>query len=380
MISFQPTEDEISFIKVAKDFAKNRIRPLARACEKRRAVDKTLDDEAAELGFLSLELPESWEGLELSSITQVQLMQALSYGDLDIIQGFQGAGDAASLFRLLPDIPILKNNKEDLAGGATTALLDLGNGVEGPGKQLNIHRRQDGYILQGLSHPVRMAPSADYAMIAGDDSHGKSVILWLDNSADWTIQQGDYRLGLLASGLGRLSFERVKVPATHVLAEGEDADDILREARTRIRILQAAKETGLMEAALDYATEYTAERKAFGREIAAFQGVSFRVASMALETRIANHLVLEAAAGMDNQEPAAERLSLRAMHRAHRSLRYVTDSAVQLLGGHGFVQDFPAEKWMRDAQAQVMLYGRENDLLARSGDHLIAGEKEVTVT
>ncbi|TFJ94251.1 acyl-CoA dehydrogenase family protein [Lentibacillus salicampi] len=380
MISFQPTEEETSFIKVAKDFAKNRIRPAARTCEKQRAVDQKLGDEAAELGFLSLELPEDWEGLELPLLTQVQLMQALSYGDLDIIQGLQGAGDAASFFRLLRDNPVFKDKMVDLTSGATTVLIDLENNDELSENQLSLRHDHDGYILQGLSQPVRMASFADYALVAGKDSQGKNVIIWLDDSADWMVHQGDYRLGLVASGLGRFSFENVKVPLTHVLVEGTAADDILREARNRIRLLQAAKETGLMEAALDSATEYTAERKAFGREIAAFQGVSFRVASMAIETRIANHLVLEAAVKADNREPSAERLSLRALHRAHRSLRYVTDSAVQLLGGHGFVRDFPVEKWMRDAQAQVMLYGRENDLLVRSGEQLITGEEEVSVT
>src|SRR5699024_11816227 len=115
-------------------------------------------------------------------------------------------------------------------------------------------------------------------------------------------------------------------------------------------------------------------------EVAKFQGVSFRVASMTMETRMANHLVLEAAVKTDEHDPAAERLSLRALHRAHRSLRYVTDSAVQLLGGHGFVQDFQAEKWMRDAQAQVALKEREHDLLVRYGELQITGEKEVTTT
>src|SRR5699024_11882159 len=112
-------------------------------------------------------------------------------------------------------------------------------------------------------------------------------------------------------------------------------------------------------------------------EVAKFQGVSFRVASMTMETRMANHLVLEAAVKTDENDPAAERLSLRALHRAHRSLRYVTDSAVQLLGGHGFVQDFPAEKWMRDAQAQVLLYGRENEYLLQRGEQLVNGVQEV---
>ncbi|WP_164667964.1 acyl-CoA dehydrogenase family protein [Virgibacillus doumboii] len=379
MISFRPTDEEISFTQVAKNIAKARVRPLARNCEENREVDQSLINELAELGFLSLELPEDWEGLELPMITQVQLEQALSYGDLGIVQGLPGAGDIASLIRLLPESQVLIADKARLTNKGTTAFVDMVNTEEPWNSQLTIHENDDGYYIKGSSQPVRLAANAEYVAVAAKDSQGKSVILWLNDSNDWLVEQGDYRLGLLAAGIGRFSFNRVELPRSRVLAEGKSADELLQKVLTRTRILHAAKEVGLMEAALDYATEYTAERKAFGREIAKFQGVSFRIASMAMETRVAQHLVREAAVKADEQNELAEGLALRALNRAHRSVRYVTDSAVQLLGGHGFVQEFPAEKWMRDAQAQVSLYGREKDLLAHRGAQLIAGEQEVTV-
>lgn len=377
MISFRPTAEEISFVEVAKSFAKDRIRPMARECEKNGKVDNKLFNEIAELGFLSLELPEDSGGLELPLITQVQIMQALSYGDLDIVQGLPGAGDAASFIRIQQDSTIL--NEVDLTGNSSVAFVDMENAEEPWGNQLTIRRDGDGYILDGTSQPVRMASFAQYAIVAVADAQGKPVILWLDNADDWSVEKGDYRLGLLASGLGRFSFDGVKIAGKYVLAEGQTAHALLQQTRMRIQLLQAAKEVGLMEAALDYATEYTAERKAFGKEIARFQGVSFKVAAMAMETRVANHLVREAAVKADEYGVEAEGEALRALYRAHMSVRYVTDSAVQLLGGHGFVQDFPAEKWMRDAQTQVALYGREKNFLVKRGEQLIAGEKEVAV-
>ncbi|WP_077328161.1 acyl-CoA dehydrogenase family protein [Virgibacillus siamensis] len=379
MISFRPTEDEKAFTEVAKDFAKDKIRPMARECENNRIVDQKLVDVTAELGFLSLELPEYSGGLELPLITQVQILQALSYGDLDIVQGFPGAGDAASIIRIQRNNPVFNADTLDLTGNPTVAFIDIENANEPWGEKLEIRYDGDGYILDGTSLPVRMASFAQYVLVAAQDNRGVPVILWLNNADSWIVEKGDYRLGLLASGLGRISFDSVKITGKHVLAEEEAADEILRQVRSRIRILQAAKEVGLMEAALDYATEYTAERKAFGQEIAKFQGVSFRVAAMAMETRIANHFVREAAVKADKYGIEAEGEALRALFRAHRAVRYVTDSTVQLLGGHGFVQDFPAEKWMRDAQAQVALYGREKYFLEQRGEQLIAGKKEVAV-
>ncbi|SDQ22529.1 acyl-CoA dehydrogenase family protein [Virgibacillus salinus] len=376
MISFRPTEEETSFIEVAKNIAKDKIRPIARECEQNRHVDKNLINELAELGFLSLELPEYFEGLELPLITQVQLIQALSYGDLDVVQGLPGANDAASIIRILPESTVTNLTKDVQINHGTAAFVNTVNTDEVREDRLFITEEADGYILQGTSQPVRMASFAEYMIVAAKNSQGKSVILWLDNHNHWTVEQGDYRLGLLASGLGRFSFDGVYIPNNCVVAEGYTADDLLRQVRTRIRILQAAKEVGLMEAALDYVTEYTAERKAFGQVIAKFQGVSFRIASMAMETRISNHLVKEAAIKADEQGSESDGLASRALYRAHRSVRYITDSAVQLLGGHGFVQEFPVEKWMRDAQAQVSLYGREKDLLFQCGEQIIAGTKE----
>ena len=379
MISFQPTEDESAFIDVAKGVAKNKIRPAARNSEENNSVDEAIIKEVSDLGFLSMELPESFGGLELPLIIQVQILQALSYGDLGVVQGLPGAGDTASLIRLLPENEVLMTAKDQVIDKkATIAFLDRTNSSEPWGDTVTVTAEDSGYMLDGISQPVRLAAFADYIVIAANDSEGALVLLCLDNDANqWKVEKGDYRLGLLASGIARLSFKREKVAVDNVIATGKEARELMKKLKTRVNILQAAKEVGLMEAALDYATAYTSERKAFGQEIAKFQGVAFRVASMAMEVRVSNHLVWQAASQVEDE--TAEALALRALHRAHKSLRYVTDSAVQLLGGHGFVQEFPVEKWMRDAQAQVSLYGREQDLLLQHGEQLINGTKEVAI-
>ncbi|HZW68387.1 MAG TPA: acyl-CoA dehydrogenase family protein, partial [Pseudogracilibacillus sp.] len=122
-------------------------------------------------------------------------------------------------------------------------------------------------------------------------------------------------------------------------------------------------------------TEHTAHRQAFGQTIAKFQGVSFRVSQMVIETNVVKNLIWQAASAVDEGEEEAHSLVLSAIHRAHKGVQYVTDSAVQLLGGHGFVQDYPVEKWMRDAQAQVLLYGNEQMFLNQRGHELISMAK-----
>jgi alkylation response protein AidB-like acyl-CoA dehydrogenase len=200
------------------------------------------------------------------------------------------------------------------------------------------------------------------------------VIFYLDHG-DWEKEENN-QLGLVSSGIASLQFHREKIAKSQVLSIGDQAEKVITQARSRIQILQAAKEVGLAEAALDYATEYTAGRYAFGQEIAKFQGVSFRIAKMAIEGKAANNLVLEAAVNADRKS-TNDSLALRGLQRSHRAVCFATDSAVQLLGGHGFIREYPVEKWMRDAQAQVMLYGKEKDLLLQYGKRLVEEEKDV---
>ncbi|MFS0674099.1 acyl-CoA dehydrogenase family protein [Ornithinibacillus sp. 179-J 7C1 HS] len=378
MISFRATEDEVAFANVVKEFAKDRIRKLAREAEVKQKVDEILIAEANELGFLSLELPEEWGGLELPLISQVQIIKELSYGDLGVLQGFTGSGDVGPLFRLQREHSQFQALKERFRSqeNPTTAIVDLTNIENMLRHSVSMKKEGNGYRLNGITEPVRLAHFAEELVIFAKDEACNSLIFFLEND-QWSVEDGDYRLGLLASGLGKIRFENV--PVSKLLAFGKEADNLIKKFQTRHYILQAAKEQGLMEAALDYATEYTATRKAFGQEIAKFQGVSFKIAKMAIETRIVRSLVWDAALKADEETSTAYGSALRALHRAHRSVRFVTDAAVQLLGGHGFIQEFPVEKWMRDAQAQVALYGQERDILTIRGEELLKENVEVPV-
>ncbi|MEB3750147.1 acyl-CoA dehydrogenase family protein [Geobacillus sp. FSL W8-0032] len=370
MISFRPTEEERAFCEVAKTIAVEEMRPSARDCEQRRSVSASIAKRLHELGFLGLELPESWGGLELPLISQAQIWQVLSYGDLGIVQGLPGPGEAASLMRQAPEHPVWRPYRDAGQTGIwpTVAFIDGEETIE-------VRRSRDGYRLNGTSAPVRRAAFADWVVAAGKDNEGEPVIVVFDERT-WETIEGDFRLGLLAAGLGRIRFSDVFAGNDRVLARGEEASALLGHARARQCVLEAAKEVGLMEAALDYTIEYTAGRKAFGQEIAKFQGVSFTVAEMAFECRGARNIAWAAACRVDEQGRAAEGFAWRALARAHRSVRYVTDQAVQMLGGHGYVQEYPAEKWMRDAQAQVLLYARETDWFIRRGEQLLDERKE----
>ncbi|WP_188429067.1 acyl-CoA dehydrogenase family protein [Kroppenstedtia guangzhouensis] len=383
MISFQPTEEESAFVDLAGGVARERIRPMATECEQERRVHPDLVKTMMDLGFTTLELPHSWGGLEMPLISQTQIWGALSHGDLGVVQGLPGAGDGASLIRLIPEHPALQSYKAAGADGdwPTVAFLQAADG-ENPGLSgVQAVSNGSGYVLRGISLPFRLAAFADSLLVAVNDPEGETLLLWLDRREDsrWHAVEGDYRLGLLAAGCARVQFEEEVITSDQVIARGSEARELLSQAQARIYVLEAAKEVGLMEAAVSYTAEYTSQRKAFGQEIAKFQGVSFTLADMAIETRTSRNLLWQTAERINDGDSTGKEAAGGMLSRVHRSLRFVTDSAVQLLGGHGYVQEFPVEKWMRDAQAQVSLYGREGELLARRGEQLL-GDRVPTGT
>ncbi|MGG1573888.1 acyl-CoA dehydrogenase family protein [Fictibacillus sp. NRS-1165] len=377
MISFQPTVDEIAFRNLARNFAKEKLRPLARDFEETRQVSDEISREINELGFSALELPADWDGLELPLISQVQIVEALSAGDLGGVQGFRGPGEAASLFRLVPAHPLFNKIKKTTRDKTWPAVAFLNGNKPNHSSSLRLELQSSGggYLLNGTSRPLRMAKYAGYLLVGLKDTTGEQLLIWLEDHGQWRLLEGDYRLGLLASGFSKIQFHDTVITDEQVLAKGHEAKVLLSQMLTRTRVLEAAKEVGAMEAALDHAAVYTAQRKAFGQEIAKFQGVSFTLADMSIKTQAARHLVWQSALKVDDRDPEGEAASQSALQFAHQSLRFVTDCAVQLLGGHGYVQDFPVEKWMRDAQAQIIFTEGESELLLDHGEWLIVGEE-----
>lgn len=370
MISFQPTADDIAFVDVAKKFATNTLRPIMREVESAKEVPDAIVKELGELGFLQMEERENMGGLELSMTTQVQIQRALATGDLAIIQGLPGLNDSASFFRVMEDY-IKINAKENQL--PTIAYISATK--ESPLPSLTFQQN----VLSGVSLPIRGAKIATHFLIAVKNELQQTILLLLPNNVVNGTVVGESRLGLYAANIGSITFEETTINDDHIVAVGDKADTIIQEAEARIQVLQAAKQVGLMEAACHYATEYTATRKAFGQEIAKFQAVSFRIAKMVIEKRVTNHFVLEAAQALDEKQEDALQKAKKTIFQAHKAVKYVTDSAVQLLGGHGFVQDYPVEKWMRDAQAQVMLYENEHRLRLAYGMDLIDISEEVVM-
>ena len=164
------------------------------------------------------------------------------------------------------------------------------------------------------------------------------------------------KLGLRASYTGSILLDDARIPADRVLGdEGEGfaiAMDFFMHSRPQV----AASALGIARAAFEYATEYANERRAFGKPLIAKQGVSFKLADMAIQVEAARLLVWRAAAALDAGEDAGLLGSYAKAFAADAAMSITTD-AVQVLGGAGIMRDHPVEKWMRDAKVLQIVEG-----------------------
>jgi alkylation response protein AidB-like acyl-CoA dehydrogenase len=222
-------------------------------------------------------------------------------------------------------------------------------------------RDGDDYILNGTKFWVTSAGVADiYAVMARTSDaggHGISTFIVEKDTPGFSIGKRERKMGLHASPTGELIFEQCRVPAKNRLGEEGDGLKIALSSLDGGRINIGAISTGVAQAAFEVATRYAGERSAFGQPIGAFEGIQFMLADMAMKIEAGRLLVYEAAFKMDEGEPAASMHAAMAKCFASDIAMQVTTDAVQVLGGAGYVRDWPVERYMRDVKVAQIFEG-----------------------
>ena len=224
-------------------------------------------------------------------------------------------------------------------------------------------RDGDSYVLNGTKYWITNAGISDlYTVFAKTDpSAGHRGISVFVVEADWGIRVGklEKKMGVRGSPTGEVLFSDVRVPASNMIGGEGDGFRIAMATLDRSRPTIGAQAVGIAQAAIDYATGYMKERRAFGNAIADFQGLQFMVADMAMKTEAARGLVFRACAMVDEGDPRGELTMAGAMAKCFASdvAMEVTTNGVQLLGGYGYTKEFPVERFMRDAKITQIYEG-----------------------
>jgi len=356
------TAEQELFAATVRRVAAERIAPIGARMEADDEFPHDLLELYREQGWLSILTPSAYGGAEAGSTEWVILAEEIARHSTAACQLFQHfgavmvlrfAGTAEQQARLFP---VVEERVSCLASTEPEAGSDLG--------AIRTHAVDKGgsYLINGEKCFITNGGAANFFALVASVEPGSGwsglrlfMVDGLESPGVGVIRE-EQKMGLRGSSLAALSFENVEVPAENMIG-GETglraAQRLLDFARPNV----AGMACGLARAAMDYALAYTLERRAFGRPVYEYQGVSFPIADMAIRIEAGRELAYKAAAEVDAGGPRASELASMAKVFCTDTAMAVTTDAVQCLGGHGYLKAHPVERMMRDAKVMQIYIG-----------------------
>ena len=376
MVDFSLSQQQQQLVELARDFAKNEVRPVAADHDQSGEFPIDILKKAWELGLLNTHIPEEFGGLGLETFDGCLLAEENAWG----CTGSSTAIEANTLAEVPVIVAGTEAQKKKYLGRMTEEFLFCAYGVTEPNAGSDVAsikttavRRGDKYILNGQKMWITNAAKANWYFVLAktdpDAGHRGMTGFIVDHDAPGiTVGRKEWNMGQRASDTRGLTFEDVEVPVANRLGEEGEGFVIAMKAFDRTRPLVAAGAVGLARAAYDHAVDYASERRTFGRPLHKHQAIGFMIADMAKDIDAARFLVWHSAwlidRGMRNTKQAAMAKCFAA-DAAHR----IASDAVQVFGGNGFNCEYPVEKLLRDSkifqiyegtsQIQRMIVSRE---------------------
>ncbi len=384
-ISFELGDDLKDVVEMVHRLSQDEIRPRMRQYEKDGHLEEDLLQKVHSLGLTTLALPQEVGGPGLDLRAAAVLQEELAWGDVGVSVALSGPGAAGIAVATLGDdeqkARLLKPFAADDAFSKRGALA----AVEGPfglspdAVSTTAELSGDSYVLKGEKRYVLDADSSDLTVVLareGSQEGWAGLAFYAIEGSHPGLRAGERlrTLGLETARYAHLTLDSVRVPAKNKLkGKGDPRRDVL-EVVSRKRVLDAARLVGCCRAASEYANKYATERKAFGKALYEHQSLAFMMADMATKLEACRWLVWKAAWRLDQSAGSDEALLDAAVafkHATDLSVEVTSDS-VQILGGHGYIQDHPVEKWMRDARCLGLVDGLSIDADTQISEQLLA--------
>jgi alkylation response protein AidB-like acyl-CoA dehydrogenase len=355
MFDFDLGEDLELIAETARNFARDELLPKLREHEEARSVQPAIRKTFSEIGLAGLELPESLGGAGLGALARALVNEELAAGD---------AGAALALDPLGPALyPLAELGGE---AGLRQFALPL---LEVEGSRAVLVSAEDARLEIGddVSGWVPWVPSDRVDLL---------VILRGDDAV--LVRSGIELEALRGSGLRAAGASELRLEAAPVVARWSHPPGAAR-ARARARLYMASLLVGVMRQAAEFSREYALEREAFGRPIAHHQALTFLITDMRAAVDGARLLLREAAWRADRGVPC-EAAAAAAFAEAVDASLLVGPNGVQILGGHGFVQDYPVEKYMRESRALGLVLGGGDAAREEAGQALCSAPPGVSLS
>ena len=363
-MNFDLTEDQQMFADLAKQFSDSELLPNAAKWDIEHTFPKDVITKAGELGFCGLYAPEDAGGLGLSRLDSSIIFEQLSMGCTTTTAMMTIHNMATWMIATWGTTAIKEAWGPELVTGeklASYCLTEPGAGSDAASLRTSAKAEGDHYIINGSKMFISGAGETDVLVVmvrtGGAGAKGISAVVIPADAPGVIYGKAEEKMGWNAQPTKQITFDNVKIPRDNLLANEGDGFTLAMKGLDGGRINIATCSIGTAQQALNTAMTYMQDREQFGKPIAAFQGLQFKLADMATELVAARQLVRLAAYKLDQND--AEKTAYCAMaKRFATDIGFqVCDAALQIHGGYGYVKEYPLERHFRDVRVHQILEG-----------------------
>ncbi|AEX24538.1 acyl-CoA dehydrogenase family protein [Vibrio sp. EJY3] len=383
-MDFELNEDQRAFSDTAQQFAAERLAPTAAEWDEKQIFPKEVLREAGELGFLSLYTPEEQGGLGLSRLDSSIIFEQLSMGCTSTT-AFMTIHNMVSwmIASFASDVVKAQFCPKLVTGDwlGSYCLTEPNAGSDAASLTTSATKKGDQYILNGSKTFISGAGDTDVLIVMArtgeQGAKGVSAFVVEANAKGISYGRKEPKMGWNSQPTRAVTFENVTVPANQLLGEEGQGFVFAMKGLDGGRINIATCSVGTAQQALNHATQYMQERKQFGKTLAQFQALQFKLADMATELVAARQLVRYAASKLDNGDPNASTYCAMAKRFATDVGFQVCDQALQLYGGYGYIKEYPMERYFRDVRVHQILEGTNEIMRLIIARRLLSAESSL---
>jgi len=363
-IDFSLTEEQAAFQDAARSFARERLAPNAARWDAEQIFPKDVIAEAGAMGFCGIYCAEDIGGLGLSRLDAAIVFEALAAGCTSTTAFITIHNMATWMLSTWGTESVRQEWGPALTSGrklASYALTEPGAGSDAASLKTRAQREGDHYLLNGGKVFTSGAGDTDLLVVmartGGEGPKGISAFAVPADLPGISYGRKEEKMGWNSQPTRAVNFDNVRIPAENRLGEEGEGFKIAMRGLDGGRINIAACSVGTAQAALEAAQRYLHERRQFGRPLAEFQALQFRLADMATELVAARQMVRLAAWQLDRQAPDATTYCAMAKRFATDVGFKVCNEALQLHGGYGYIREYPLERYVRDTRVHQILEG-----------------------
>jgi alkylation response protein AidB-like acyl-CoA dehydrogenase len=367
---YELTEEQRDFRDLVRDLVDSRVRPRAAEIDEKSEFPQDIREVFAEHDILALPFDEQHGGTGTGALTLVVAIEEIA----------KACASSALMLAVqdLGTLPIRLAGSDELkdrvlprfASGewlAAFALSEPDAGSDPAGMRSHAVLDGEDWILNGTKNWISSAGVAGgYTVFAITDrsvssTRGMTAFFVEADSPGFSVAKLEHKMGMRGSPTGQLVFEDVRVPAANVIGQPGEGFKVAMRTLDHSRLGVAAQALGIAQGATDYAVGYARERHAFGKPINQLQAIQFKLADMETKCAAGRELLYRAAAKADSHAPDLGKYSAMAKLFCSDAAMEVTTEAVQVLGGYGYVTEYPVERMMRDAKL-TQIYEGTNEI------------------